>query len=271
MKIRMRLFFVAILCLYVGLFLYHASVEHRKKIVLQPSFPAGLARVMSGYAQQLWADALYIKVAVFLGSRDLPEIEIYKDNLHHHFQVMQALHAKLLDIYYLSESSLAWVSKDDTKNVNIIMEQGIAQNEGEWILYFFKAFNTFYYLNEPILAADVLYRTSVVENAPTWLMRLATVLSAKGGGLHVGLNWLQVMLESEEVEEQRIRYEKDIITFKKAILVQQALLRYKKEKKFFPKVLQDLVPHYLTAIPVIKGDQYELSYINQKLRLLRTQ
>jgi len=259
-----------VLCVYVFVFVGVLEREGAKEPRLEPVLPSVFYQIIGGYAQQVVAESLYIKAVVFLGTAPLPNVETYKDNLYQHFLTMQTLHPKFLDLYYLSESSLSWVSHADTLRVNHIMSIGMHKKTSEWMLYFFKGFNEFYYLEDPVLASKTLYESSNIQTSPAWMLQLATVLAAKGGQLKVGLRWLEVMLKSEDDPQQIERYQKDIVSFQKAVLVQDALLYYHRLNKSWPNALEDLVPNYLKVLPVIKGDQYVLSYVNQELRLLRT-
>ncbi|MDQ6961186.1 MAG: hypothetical protein Q9M28_01460 [Mariprofundaceae bacterium] len=256
-------------CLYISLALLQGDKKTLKEVKLENTMPIGLHQVVSSYARQLFADAIYIKVVVFLGSKPLPKVDDYKNNLYQHFLVIQALHPQLIDMYYLSESSLSWVSKADTLRVNELMSVGMAKKTEEWLLYFFKGFNEFYYLQEPAEAARTLYASSAIESTPLWLGSLATVLAAKGGELRAGLSWLKVMWGSETDVDQKKRYARDIVTFEKALLIQVALEHFKGIHQVWPESLSELVPDFLVELPVIKGDQYDLSYANEQLRLLR--
>jgi len=264
-----RIAFLILMCIYISIYVYQEERNKLKEAVLPTLLPISLYQVMGGYTKQLMAESIFIQSVVFLGSSPLPEVKTYKDNLHQHYLIIQELHPYLSDTYYLTESSLSWISQEDVKRVNAILAEGMLYNDDFWVLYFFKGFNEFHYLDDPVTAANTLYGAANLKSTPKWLTRLATILAAKGGELEIGLVWLQAMKMNEQNPEEVKRYEESILTFKKAIEVKKALLYYKKKNQSWPESLDDLVPDFISELPLLKGDQYALSYVNQKLRLVR--
>jgi len=85
------------------------------------------------------------------------------------------------------------------------------------------------------------------------------MLMASGGNIRTGLIWLNGMLAASHDDEEKKRYKKDIVAFKKALRVQDALDRYARKHGAYPKKLSALLANDLSALPTWKGN-YMLEY-----------
>jgi len=254
---------------YVALFIQVESGHRGTVSELTPTLPARMQQVAWSYMRQLGAEMLYIKAAVFLGGRS-PEAkpESYAPTLAEHFDVMSRLHPKLIDTYYLCESSLSWISPDNARFVNSILDRGIEARPKQWMLPFFEGFNNWRYLNEPKKAASYLWRAVDTHAAPRWVGQLATILAAENGDIYGGLVWLQAMLEKETDPDLRTRYKADISEFRKAMRVLQAINQYQKLHGHKPARLSELVPHFLPTLPTMSHG-FTLTYDPPHLNLKR--
>jgi len=264
-----RWLIVLLIPLYGLLFLIQES-NHRPYVFgLSEPLPARLQQTALGYLHQLGAEMLYIKVAVFLGGRNQNiKPEIYAPTLSRNFRIMATLHPGFQDIYYLCESSLAWISPAFARQANSVLIKGIKARPDLWVIPFFKGFNHFHYLEEPAKAAISLRHASTVAGAPTWVGHLATILAARGGDIYVGYIWLKAMLTEESNETIRSRYLADIAVFEKALLVQKAIRRYHEKYGRSPGNLEALQPEFIAKLPQFTGD-YVLSYQTPRLSLYR--
>ncbi|HKI61855.1 MAG TPA: hypothetical protein VKA31_06130 [Mariprofundaceae bacterium] len=255
----LRLTFPLLLAVYLVLFAYQETVKQQEHVELQPAPPVALLKT-AGYLKQLGAEMLYIKAAVFLGGRD-PETppDSYAAVLANHFDAMTALHPRLLDIYYLSESSLSWIGAQYTQRANAILAQGGIYRPELWVIPFFIGFNQFYYLHNFNDASRTLRTTSLKEGAPVWLGHLSALLAARGGNILGGLAWLRAMAATEDDATVRTRYEIEIKEFEKAAHVLSAISSYQQKYSRPPAELKNLVPEFIDAIPIL-GEGYELDY-----------
>jgi len=255
---------------YVALFIQVESGHRDTTPELTPTLPARMQQVAWSYMHQLGAEMLYIKAAVFLGGRSPnTKPESYAPTLADHFDVMSKLHPKLIDTYFLCESSLSWLSPDNARFVNSILDRGIAARPKQWMLPFFEGFNHWRYLNDPKTAASYLWRAVDTHTAPRWVGQLATILAAENGDIYGGLAWLQAMLEKETDPDLRARYKADITEFRKAMHVLQAIHQYQKVHGHKPAHLSELVPHFLTALPTMSHG-FTLTYDPPRLNLKRS-
>jgi len=258
----------ALLVAYGILFSAQETVQGRDVVTLTPTLPIALQRTL-GYLRQFGAEMLYIKAAVFLGGRaegTLPQT--YADTLAEHFQIISQLHPKLLDTYYLSESSLPWINAEQARRTNQILETGVRAQSEEWFIPFFIGFNEFRYLNDPIRAARWLQQASEVQEAPTGIGHLSAILSARGGDILGGLAWLRAMKIAEKNAATRIMYGMDIAEFEKAARVLGAISAYERIHGEAPMTLKHLMPEFLERLPEMRQG-YVLRYNRPNLHLER--
>ncbi|MDP3478673.1 MAG: hypothetical protein Q8R88_02810, partial [Desulfoprunum sp.] len=69
-------------------------------------------------------------------------------------------------------------------------------------------------------------------------------------------------------EVVRIRYQEEIVIFEQALNVQKALNAYTNKYGAAPKILEQLVPEFLSQLPEIK-DSFALVYDQPNLHLQR--
>jgi len=236
---------------------------------LSPPLPAAVLKIATGYARQLSAFAIFVKVAIFTGGplRGVDKMS-YADSLARNFDVMTELHPEFIDAYHYCQSFLAPISPEYAGLTNQILDRGIASHPDALYIRFFKAFNYFYHMNRPVEAAELFYAMAKQPDAPEWFGHLAGVLMAKGGNLIAGRAMLLAMYQKEQDKFTKDRYRRAIVNFNKALKVQAALDFYRKEQGKDAASLQDLVPRYLAAIPNLTDD-FTYAWMPPVLSLVR--
>jgi len=238
-----------VLGIYVQLFFAQEQQQSVKEVRLMPTMPTQVFQILGHtYMQQMLADILFIKVAVFYGGGH--KIEDSVDEMANHFLTMNTLNPKMIDFYYRTEAALADKGDDYVRTVNQILEKGREALSHQVAIPYFEGFNYYYYLDEPVKAAELLRLASTYDKKYQWLGHLASTLLAKGGSIRAGLAWLKGMYASMEDGEEKERYAADIQEFEKAMVVQAALERYAiKSGGVYPEKLSDLVPEELHMLP----------------------
>jgi hypothetical protein len=238
-----------VLGIYVQLFFAQEQQQSVKEVRLMPTMPTQVFQILGHtYMQQMLADILFIKVAVFYGGGH--KIEDSVDEMANHFLTMNTLNPKMIDFYYRTEAALADKGDDYVRTVNQILEKGREALPHQVAIPYFEGFNYYYYLDEPIKAAELLRLASTYDKKYQWLGHLASTLLAKGGSIRAGLAWLKGMYASMEDGKEKERYAADIQEFEKAMAVQAALERYAiKSGGVYPEKLSDLVPEELHMLP----------------------
>jgi len=264
------IFMPILLICYVFLFVAQDKRAGNASDNISHVLPTGVLNVLGhSYMNQLIAETLFIKAAVYYGGLNKRMDEDNLEIIGHHFIAMSRLHPKLLDIYYRSEAVLAHRGNSHARTVNRILENGRSALPNQVALPFFEGFNYFYYLNSPIRAAEILRITSNIPHSPKWIGHLASILMASGGNIRTGMIWLKGMLAASQDENEKARYRKDILAFEKAMRVQQALDHYVHRRGKYPDSLRALLPNDLEALPTWENG-YQLEYKPPKLFLRRS-
>ena len=262
MKLQ-RLVYVLLPLLVVGLYAQLFFVQEQQKSIkevrLLPTMPTQVFQILGHtYMQQMMADMLFIKVAVFYGGGH--KIEDSVDEMANHFVTMNKLNPKMIDFYYRAEAALADKGDEYTRITNQILAEGRKALPKQVAIPYFEGFNYYYYLDEPVKAAELLNLAATYDEKYQWLGHLASTLLAKGGSIRAGLTWLKGMYASMEEGEEKERYARDIEDFEKAMVVQVALERYaEKSGGVYPEKLSDLVPQALRMLPKLH-EKFYLDY-----------
>jgi len=269
MKMCRPIIFIMLLLAYSTLFVAQDTHTGKTQGNISPALPTGVLNVLGhSYMNQIIAESLFIKTAVYLGGLDQQMDEANLTIMGQHFITISQLHPKFLDTYYRSESVLAHRGDQFVHTANTILEHGRTALPNEVAIPFFEGFNYFHYLNQPAKAGEILRIASNIPDAPKWIGHLASMLMASGGNIRTGLIWLNGMLAASHDDEEKTRYKKDIAAFEKAMRVQQALERYAHRHGAYPKKLAALLASDLRALPTWEGD-YMLTYQPPKLFLTR--
>jgi len=258
---RLAYVFIPLLVLgmYTQLFFTQEQQQSVKEVRLLPTMPTQVFQILGHtYMQQILADMLFIKVAVFYGGGH--NIKASLDEMANHFVAMNTLNPKMIDFYYRTEAALADKGDEYVRITNQVMEKGRKALPNQVAIPYFEGFNYYYYLDEPIKAAELLRLASTYDEKYQWLGHLASTLLAKGGSIRAGLTWLKGMHASMEEGEEKERYAKDIKDFEKAMVVQAALEHYAtKSGGFYPEKLSELVPQELHMLPKL-SEKFYLDY-----------
>jgi len=263
------IFLAGLILLYGLVFSIQEQKNPDRDLSLDVALPATFHKITAGYLKQLVAEMLFVKVSVFIGGvQPSTPPSRYAEALGNNFEVMTQLYPRFIAPYYFCQAFLPHLSSEAAANANRVFETGIAAYPDDLILRFFHGTNFFLAMNEPLKGAKAFAEAAKLPNAPPLFAHLAALLSAKGGDISAGLLSLKIMLESEEDETVRARYQEEIYIFEQAMAVNQALNAYTNKYGVSPASLDKLVPEFLPQIPVIK-DSFILIYDPPTLHLLR--
>jgi hypothetical protein len=232
-----------------------------------PSFQ--LLRAATGYIHQLVAEFFFVNEAVFLGGIK-PGVDLvsYAPVLSHNYLQITSLYPEFIDPYYYSQAYLPHLGREFAQDTNNILATGIASHPNSFILRLFAGVNTFQYLDDPVAAAKIFQDASNLKDAPPMFGHLAAILSADGGNLNAAILSLRTMLNVEENETIKSRYQEEIEMFQQAIQVQNAINYYFATTQQYPSSLEALVPTYLKQLPTF-GSSFDLVYEQSQVKLKR--
>lgn len=254
--------FVILLCLltYGGLWWHYKNDILWSDRYLSAPLPVPVLQIASGYGRHMAGFSLFIKTAIFTGGNNIGSADEnnYAPALAQNYDAAARLYPKFIDTYFFAQSFLPHISTDFARQTNGILDHGIAALPEYLHVSFFKAFNHFKYLDEPIQAADIFDALVKLPDAPEWFASLSSKLRARGGQLSAGRDMLLVMYKGESNELVRERYATEIGNFDKALMVQTALDLYREQTGQDAVNLINLVPDYIIELP-----ELELGYILQ--------
>jgi len=261
--------FSLLLTLYGFIFLVQERQLQTQGQSLQIALPVSFQKITTGYLYQLASEMLFIQASVFLGGLQ-PGVPptTYAKTLGNNFEVMTALYPRFIDPYFFCQAFLSYISPEDARKANTILETGIEAFPNDFIFRFFYGTNYLLYLNEPLKGAKFFAESAKIPKAPPIFEHLAALLSAKGGDIAAGLITLKSMLAAEKDETVRARYQQEIGIFEQAMQVNGALTAYEKKYGSSPRTLEQLVPEFLRGLPEIE-DSFTLVYDPPNLRLER--
>lgn len=248
------------LAVYCMVFLLQDKLFKESVSNLQPVPSAQFLQATTGYLHQLVAEVLFVQSSVFLGGLKFGiEPQSYAAVLAHNYRQITSLYPEFNDPYYYSQSYLASLSPESTRAANDILATGQKAYPENLIYPFFQGFNLFRYLDEPIKAAEVFKKASLLPKAPPMFAHLASILSAAGGQLEAGTISLQAMLRSTDDEVVKKRYQEEIAMFNDALNVQKATGAFYAVHQRYPDSLNELVPEFLDALPSF-GQSFVLTW-----------
>ena len=136
---------------------------------------------------------------------------------------------------------------------NRLLKKGLEANPTVWQIPFYIGFNHFFYLHDPLQAAEYMLRASRLPGRPPFLPLLATRLSAEAGNPEVALNFLGEMERQtydEQIKEQLETRMKELIIERDVRILQTAVNRYTKIANHLPLNLGQLLSAgVLPALP----------------------
>ncbi len=261
--------FLVIIAAYLLNFSVQDRLTQTHKMELAPLLPAMLQQAALGFLRQLGAEMYFVNAAVFLGTTDSgQDPHEYAPVLSEYFKVASRLHPPFLDTYFFCQSSLSYLGRDYDKIVNNILDTGIKAIPDNWVLPLFAGYNAMHYLNDTAGASDYLHEAGTRPNAPSWIAHLAAILAADSGRIQMGLQWLETVEAREKDETVKKRYQMEIMEFKKACRVAEAIQEYKQRLGTYPTSLNMLSPDFMDQIPRFNLG-FKLDWHPPILRLVR--
>ena len=261
--------FIFLVFLYFTAFIHQENVYSYKKNELDIIPPSSITKSIFGYAKQFIAEIYFIKSAIFLGGINIEKQDIsWASPLAYNYTQIVKIHPEFQATYYYAQAYLSGVSDHSTNQANEILNIAIKTYPNNTVYPFFQGTNTFLYLNDPLKASSIFREASLIPNAPEIFQRLAIILSAEGGDIEASLISLKLMYYKEKNELIRNRYAIEIQELEKALIVQNAINAFLLREQRYPKHLEELVPNYLDALPLIEH-AFELRWRSPILSLKR--
>ena len=146
-------------------------------------------------------------------------------------------------------------SESNVRAANRLLERGIEYHPEEWRNYYYLGFNSFFYLQENDVAAEILEQASAKPGAPRYLPRLVARLKSESADIEVATVFLRELLRTTEEEAAREGYRAaldEIEIEERARMLDEARARFgQREGRDIISVdeLTEVAPPLLAALP----------------------
>ncbi len=249
-----RLVILCCLLVYTTIWWHYKNEIIWSDRYLSIPLPVPVVQTAAGYGGNMAGFAIFVKTAIFTGGNNLTGIDeaTYAPALAQNYDAAARLYPKFIDTYFFNQSFLPHISREFAVLANSVHEHGISALPESLYIPFFKAYNHFRYLDEPLEAADIFADLTKKPDAPEWFGSLSSKLRARGGQLSAGRDMLLVMYEGETNELVRERYALELANFDRALMVQAMLNLYRDHHGQDAQELTDLVPDFLTELPELE-------------------
>jgi hypothetical protein len=144
-----------------------------------------------------------------------------------------------------------------------ILAKGIRNNPGVWELPFFLAYDYYYELHQPKMAAEYLRMAAELPNAPEYLPKLAARMTVESGDSEAALEFLQRIYQQTKNETLRQALElrmREVVAERDIQFLEEGVRRYRVRHGKLPRALHDLVAGgIIMEVPVEPlGGEYKL-------------
>lgn len=256
MRFRLLIFILFLALVAYGWLLPRVwdSREHvRAEVPAGYIIPSKFSRVLALGHQGLLSDFLFLKTATFIGGRSVAgqsmvgaDWDFVSQSLH----VVTDLDPYFVDPYVLAEGLLAWDAQKP-ELANRLLRKGAQYRHWDWRLPFFIGFNDFYFLKNYKEASVYIMRAAELPGSPSYLKTLGARLAYYGGKSKTALLFLQQMLADTDDVLMKKRLQMRLQALEAAVLIEDALDKFKDQEKRMPKKLSELVTMgYLIALPL---------------------
>lgn len=214
--------------------------------------PSKFSRILSVGHQGLLSDFLFLKTAAFIGGRSNEQQPMSDSDWTYvvrSLDVVTDLDPYFVDPYMLAEGLLAWDAQMP-REANKLLSKGAKFRHWDWRLPFFIGFNNFYFLKDYDTAAGSIMQASQLPGSPAYLVTLGARLAYYGGKSKTALLFLNEMLAETDDALLKKRLQIRLLALERAVVIEEALDRYKYREGHAPETLTDLVvAGYLSELP----------------------
>jgi len=220
------------------------------------TLPPVVIKLVSLEFRSLAADILFIRASQFYGGKVMNLAAATRDDwewLNRNLDVITELDPYFEDPYQMGNALLTWDAGMITE-ANTLLKKGVEARSWDWQLPFFLGFNKFYFLNEGKSAADYLLLAYKRPGAWPFLPTLASRLYNSEGRTKAAIAFLLNFWESEKDPRIKKEYELRITALKGVMEIEDAVRRFQKKSRTYPKNLAALLQAGL--IKAIPKDPY---------------
>ena len=254
----LRFVSIVILILAIAVYIYVFPSIWENREAVRASTPAGyiipskFSRILAMGNQGVLSDFLFLKTSTFVGGRRISGHDINEEDWNfvvRSLNVVTDLDPYFNDPYVLAEGLLAW-DAGMVDEANKLLKKGMMYRNSDWWLPFYVGFNYFHFLNDMEQGAEFIMQASALPGSPGYLKTLAARLAYYGGKSKTAVLFLQGILAETNDPVLKKRLALRLSALECAVIIEDALAKYRLALKSDPTSLQDLVTQgYLIELP----------------------
>lgn len=215
--------------------------------------PSKFSRILALGNKGLLSDFLFLKTATFIGGKGNSAQSLGAADWQFVFSsldVVTDLDPYFVDPYMLAEGLLAW-DAGQPQLANQLLIKGTKYRTDDWRLPFFIGFNYFYFLKDYEAASGYIMTAAQLPGSDDYLKTLAARLAYYGGKSKTALLFLQQMLAETDDPLLKKRLAQRLTALEGAVVIEEALEKFKVQKGRTPGSLSELVAAgFLAELPV---------------------
>lgn len=215
--------------------------------------PSKFSRVLALGNKGLLSDFLFLKTATYIGGKGNSAQAMGEADWQFVFSsldVVTDLDPYFVDPYMLAEGLLAW-DAGQPQLANQLLIKGTKYRTDDWRLPFFIGFNHFYFLKDYETAAGYIMTAAHLPGSDDYLKTLAARLAYYGGKSKTALLFLQQMLAETDDALLKKRLAQRLTALEGAVVIEEALEKFKVQKGRTPGSLSELVAAgFLAELPI---------------------
>lgn len=207
--------------------------------------PSALLKITSLEFKGLVSDMLFLNSIVFyggtLGREERPRVKDWEWQwIDKTLSASTDLDPYFLDPYLFGNATFTWEA-GMIREANDLLSKGSTFRTWDWMLPFFAGFNYFYFLQENEKAADLLMEASRRPFADPMLASIASKLAFKEKKTETSIQFLEEMVQRTDDEMAKQRFKRRIEALRGVLLLEQAVLQYKKRYRDTPRNIEALI------------------------------
>ncbi len=213
--------------------------------------PSALLKITALEFQGLASDIFFIKSMVFIGEAPLrkesPRVKEWEWQWWAKvLDTATDLDPYFLDPYYYANAFLPW-DAGKVEEANNLLKKGTHYRDWDWMLPFFIGFNDFYFLQNDSEAAEFLMEAARRPGADPMFASIASRLAFKENRTETAIYFLEQTAKTMEDRNLKERYEIRIKALRSVLVLEKAVLLYKKKFGRNPSSIDDLVSRKILA------------------------
>jgi hypothetical protein len=216
------------------------------------NLPSSALSAMVLEFQGITADYLFLKLITFTGYKIIQHQKLNDEERQISLLGLEKitdLDPYFWDPYVFAEGEFAWEA-GKAEEIEPLLLKAAKHKTDDHRPYYFLGFNRFFFLKDPVKAAEYMRLAATKPGVPDYLKNLAARLSLYGNQTALGVVFLQDLLQETQSGDTRAYLSKRLEAMEAILTIEKAVLAYYKKLNTKPATIEDLIKEGLiTEIP----------------------